>query len=196
MDPLFSQALDCFRAQLDDAKALSTIPDPTAMTLATVDAEGRPNARIVLLKGLDERGFVFYTNLQSIKGQELLGQPSAALVFYWDQKIEQVRVQGRVEQVSDGEADIYFQSRARGSQLGAWASDQSQPLDGLEALKTRAAEVEARYEGQPVPRPPHWSGFRVVPDRIEFWYGRQFRLHERVVYTREADGWKTGRLFP
>ncbi|MRG92070.1 pyridoxamine 5'-phosphate oxidase [Polyangium spumosum] len=170
--------------------------DPTAMTLATIDEGGRPSARVVLLKGVDARGFSFYTNLESRKGQALARNPHVALCIHWPKAAEQIRVEGRVEPVSVEEADAYFASRPRGSQIGAWASDQSRPLVSRAELEARVAEVTARFEGRPVPRPPHWSGYRVVPDRIEFWFGRDSRLHDRHVYVRDGDGWRCERLQP
>lgn len=180
------------------SEAERAIPvDPNAMTLTSVGADGRPSARIVLLKGVDARGFVFYTNLASRKGRELLAHPWAALLFYWAPLERQVRVEGAVEQVSDAEADAYFASRPRPSQIGAWASLQSQPLDSRATLEGRVAQLTRDFEGKPVPRPPHWSGLRVVPDRLEFWHARPSRLHERVVYTRAPDGaWQTQALYP
>jgi pyridoxamine 5'-phosphate oxidase len=170
--------------------------DPSAMALATTTAEGFPSVRMVLLRGFDDRGFVFYTNLQSRKGEELAGNPRAALCFHWKSLKRQVRVEGRVELVAPEEADAYFASRARASQIGAWASDQSQPMASRFDLEKRVAKFAAKFGTGAVPRPEHWSGFRVVPEVIEFWRDRRFRLHERIVYTRSGDGWTTQRLFP
>ena len=177
---------------------LSEPNDPTAMALATADPEGRPSARMVLMKGHDERGFVFYTNLQSQKGRELQVHPQAALLFHWKwlRNQVQVRIEGRVEQVTDREADNYFASRPRMSQIGAWASEQSATLPSRDEFDRRIAEFEARFAGGPVPRPPHWSGFRVMPDRMEFWYGAEYRLHERFLYELAEDGWRKRMLFP
>lgn len=172
------------------------LPEPTAFSLATVGANGQPSARIVLLKGVDERGFVFYTNYESRKGRELLAHPQAAMCFHWQPLERQVRVEGSTHGVTTEEADAYFASRARGSQIGAWASAQSRPMADPDELRRRVAEMEARFAGGDVPRPPHWSGFRIVPDRIEFWHGKPSRLHERDVYVREADGWRVDRLNP
>ena len=172
------------------------VPEPTAFALATVGEGGRPSVRIVLLKDVDERGFVFYTNLQGRKGRELLAHPWAALCFHWQHLEEQVRVEGEARPVSDEEADVYFASRARGSQLGAWASQQSRTIEQPGELERRIAEVEALYDGAPVPRPPHWSGFRVVPDRIEFWRNQPSRLHVRHLYERGEGGWGVRTLYP
>ncbi|HEX5180861.1 MAG TPA: pyridoxamine 5'-phosphate oxidase [Gemmatimonadaceae bacterium] len=187
-----------FTALLAEARRVdrTLLPEPTAMTLATVDDAGHPSARIVLLKDVDARGFVFYTNYESRKGRELLAHPWAALCFHWQPMERQVRVEGPVERVSDSEADAYFASRARMSRIGAWASRQSATLESDAELQRRVQEVEARFAGGEVPRPPNWSGFRVVPQRIEFWRGRPYRLHERLLYERDDTGWRVRRLFP
>lgn len=180
------------------AKAEKTEPnDANAMTLATVGADGRPSARMVLLKGLDERGFVFYTNLESRKGRQLAENPRACLVFHWKSLRRQVNVEGAVMPVSPEEADAYFGSRDRGSQIGAWASQQSRPLAGRFELEKRVAQFAAKFHVGKVPRPAHWSGFRVAPERIEFWEDGTFRLHDRTVFHRQDDGgWRVERLFP
>jgi pyridoxamine 5'-phosphate oxidase len=170
--------------------------DHTAMTLATSDAAGQPSARIVLLHGLDARGFVFYTNYQSRKGRAIVENPQAALCFYWPWLDEQVRVEGVLAAIDPAESDAYFASRPRGKQLGAWASRQSEPLASREALVVRVAELEAQYAGRDVPRPPHWGGYRLTPERIEFWKNGEDRLHDRFLYTREQDGWTLQRLYP
>jgi pyridoxamine 5'-phosphate oxidase len=169
---------------------------PEAMTLATADADGAPSARLVLLKGADDEGFVFYSGYVSRKAAELDQNPRAALVFYWRPLGKQVRVEGRVERVSDGESAAYFATRPRGSQLAAWASQQSRPLESREELERRYAELEREYEGQEVPRPPHWGGFRLRPDAIEFWEHRENRLHDRFRYTRAREGWTVELLSP
>ena len=186
-----------FGQWLKDAEA-SEPNDATAMTLATVDADGLPDARMVLLKGFDALGFVFYTNTGSAKGQEILASMKAALVFHWKSLRRQVRVRGPVEMVSDREADEYFASRPRGSRIGAWASLQSQPLESRFALEKAVARYTAKYGIGEIPRPAHWTGFRVRPVQIEFWHDRPFRLHDRLVFTRGApDGaWSKARLFP
>lgn len=172
--------------------------DPNAMALATVDETGLPNVRMVLLKGVDEAGFVFYTNYESAKGRELLSAQKAALLFHWKSLRRQVRVRGRVETVSDADADAYFATRARGSRIGAWASRQSRPLESRFALEKSVAEYTLKFGIGEIPRPPHWSGFRVVPETIEFWHDRQFRLHDRIVFSLSSDGngWSRTRLYP
>lgn len=170
--------------------------DANAMALSTVDAAGLPDVRMVLLKGADRDGFVFYTNLGSAKGQELASNPKAALLFHWKSLRRQVRVRGRVERTTDAEADAYFATRARPAQIGAWASEQSRTLPDRLALEKRIAEVGLRYGLGKVPRPPHWSGFRIVPESIEFWRDRPFRLHERLLFEAAPGGWTTRRLFP
>ena len=172
--------------------------DPNAVCLATSTADGWPSARMVLLKGRDERGFVFYTNEESRKGGELLSNPRAALCFHWKSLRKQVRVEGTVERVTAEESDAYFASRSRGSRIAAAASEQSRPLGSRADYAARVAELEARNPGETVPRPPHWGGFRVLPKRIEFWQDMPFRMHDRLVFEREgeAGGWRTGRLYP
>ena len=192
------EPFDRFTALLAEARAVGPerLPEPTAFALATVGDGGQPSVRILLLKGVDERGFVFYTNYESRKGGELLAHPLAAMCFHWQPLERQVRVEGRAVQVSDEEADAYFATRERGSQIGAWASRQSQPMEHPGALDERVREVESRFAGGKVPRPPHWSGFRLVPARLEFWHNMPSRLHERLVYSRAGDGWRTERLYP
>lgn len=170
--------------------------DPNAMVLSTVDPDGRPLSRNVLLKGFDERGFVFFTNLESRKGRDLAENPQVCMNFYWRELGEQIIIQGIAHQVSDAEADAYFASRDRNSRLGAWASKQSRPLSSRAELLAAVAKYEARYLGRSVPRPPYWSGFRVEPTRIEFWTNGLFRLHRRIVFERSEDSWKISRLYP
>ena len=170
--------------------------DTTPAALATADADARPSVRIVLLRGVDDRGFVFYTNYNSRKARELTANPHASMCFYWPTLDEQIRIEGRIERVSGEESDVYFAGRPRGSQLGAWASSQSEVLDARETFERRFKEVEERFAGQPVARPSFWGGYRIVPSRIEFWYGRESRLHDRTVYTRAGDGWRVEKLYP
>ncbi len=184
------------------AEARASEPnDSNAMALATADANGRPSVRMVLLKGHGADiegtgGFVFYTNLESRKGSELAANGNAALLFHWKSLRRQIRIEGPVSRVTDDTADAYFATRSRASQLGAWASDQSRPLDSRATFEARYAEMEQRFDGQDVPRPPHWSGHLVSPRAIEFWQDREFRLHERWVYTRKGDGWTAGMIYP
>ena len=186
-----------FAARMQDATTAEP-RDPTAMTLATVDANGMPNARMVLLKGFDEHGFVFYTNKDSQKGQELDAHAKAALVFHWKSSNRQVRVRGTVEHVSDAEADAYFATRAKQAQIGAWASQQSRPLESRLAFEKAIARYAAKYAIGSVPRPDYWSGYRIVPLQIEFWQERPFRLHDRVEFVRNTPGeaWSKTRLYP
>jgi pyridoxamine 5'-phosphate oxidase len=194
--PTVDDPIARFRAWLTEAEA-SEPNDPNAMALATADADGHPSVRMVLLKGLSDAGFVFYTNRLSRKGGELAANPNAALLFHWKSLRRQVRVEGPVEPVSDAEADAYFASRGRASQLGAWASDQSRPLADRATLEAKLEAVKARFGDGEVTRPPHWSGYRVVPQTIEFWWDGSARLHHREVFTRGADGgWTTGLLNP
>jgi pyridoxamine 5'-phosphate oxidase len=192
-----AEPLALFDAWMEEAKR-SEPADPTAMTLATVDDDGLPNARMVLLKGVDARGFVFFTNTESQKGRELAAHPKAALVFHWKSLTRQVRVRGPVERVTDAEADAYYATRARMSQIGAWASKQSSPLESRHAFEKAVAFYTAKHAIGTVPRPPYWSGFRVVPTVMEFWHDRPFRLHDRVEYRREtpAGPWLKTRLYP
>lgn len=186
-----------FAEWLADA-AKSEPNDPNAVALATVDDNGLPDVRMVLLKGHDEHGFVFYTNFESAKGREILGSMKAAMCFHWKSLRRQVRLRGPVEVVSDEEADTYFASRPRGSRIGAWASKQSRPLESRFALEKAVAEYTARYAVGDIPRPPHWSGFRIRPTSMEFWHDRPFRLHDRVIFSRETPegGWQKTRLYP
>lgn len=194
----FEQAADpiaLFGEWLKAAEA-SEINDPTAMALATVDSDGLPDVRMVLLKGYDAAGFVFFTNFESAKGRELLANPKAAVVFHWKSLRKQVRVRGPVGEVSAAEADAYFQSRARGSRIGAWASQQSRPLESRFALEKAVAAYTARYAISEIPRPAYWSGFRIAPQEIEFWSDGAFRLHDRVKFVSEGEGWQKSRLYP
>ncbi len=184
-----------FQAWFDQAVA-AELPEPNAMTLATVTTDGRPAARMVLLKGCGPEGFVFYTNYQSRKGQELAQTPWAALVFWWAELERQVRIEGAVSKISDAETDAYFQSRPRGSQIGAWASEQSVVVEDRTVLDQRLHELEQQYQEKPIPRPPHWGGYRLTPNLIEFWQGRQSRLHDRLCYRLIEEQWQIVRLSP
>jgi pyridoxamine 5'-phosphate oxidase len=184
---------DAWFAQAVDAK----LPEPNTMTLATVDSRGRPSARIVLIKGVDERGFMFFTNYESRKGRELADNPHASLLFYWIELERQVRIEGTVVKASPAESDQYYESRPLGSRIGAWASEQSQVIESRAVLEAREKEISAKY-GEHPPRPPHWGGYRLIPDAIEFWQGRPSRLHDRLLYTRAVEGgdWQIARLSP
>ncbi len=177
-------------------RAASRQVDTAPVALATATPDGRPSVRMVLLRGVDERGFVFFTNYNSRKSSELDANPWAALCFHWHTLEEQIRIEGAIERVPGEEADAYFHSRPRGSQLGAWASNQSAVLASRETLEEEYREIERRFEGSSVPRPPFWGGFRLIPQRIEFWFGRPDRLHDRLCYTRQGQGWKIDRLYP
>jgi pyridoxamine 5'-phosphate oxidase len=197
-DAVAADPIARFSAYLEQAKRLDrdVLPEPTAFCLATVSADGQPSARMLLLKGVDASGFVFYTNHQSRKAEELFATRKAAMCFHWQPLEVQVRVEGVVSTVSDAEADAYFASRPRGSQIGAWASEQSRPMQHADDLERRVAEFEQKFAGGPVPRPPHWSGFRLTPAVLEFWRSMPSRLHVRERYTRKDAAWRIERLFP
>lgn len=191
----FGEPTERFHSWFEEAKQ-KEIDLPEAMSLATVGEGGRPSSRMVLLKDADARGFVFYTNLDSRKGTEIRANPHAALLFHWKSLKRQVRIEGRIEEVSAEEADAYFDSRTRGAQIGAWASAQSSVLEGRFDLEKRVAQFTAKFGLGKIERPPFWTGLRVVPDRFEFWTEGNFRLHDRLVYIRDGEGWRTVRLFP
>ncbi|WP_343684753.1 pyridoxamine 5'-phosphate oxidase [Asticcacaulis sp.] len=190
-----AEPFDLFGQWLMDARGKEP-NDPNAMTVATVDPEGMPDARMVLLKDFDRQGFVFYTNTESAKGRQILEARKAALLFHWKSLRRQVRIRGTVELVSEAEADEYFASRARNSQIGAWASEQSRPLESRFALEKRVAEYGLKFGIGAVPRPPHWTGFRIVPTEMEFWRDKPFRLHDRLKFERAGDGWVKSKLYP
>jgi len=192
---LDAEILERFRDGFERARQAG-IPEANGMGVATVDPDGRPSTRTVLLKDHDADGFVFYTNLESRKSRALAADPRIALTFWWRETEQQVQAEGRARRVSDDEADAYFASRPRGSQIGAWASMQSQPLDDRRTLVDRVAELERNYADRDIPRPPHWSGWRIDVDRIEFWYGREFRLHERIIFTAGEHGWARQMVYP
>jgi len=197
--PLFQTPRDPFRLfqqWFDRARRSSGLKDPNAMCVSTVDPHGRPDARMVLLKAYDPKGFVFYTNLTSAKGRQIERNPRLSLTFHWDKLGLQVRVRGSAKKVTEAEADAYFRTRPRLSQIGAWASQQSRPLKSRTELLARAAQVAHRYLGRDIPRPPHWTGLRVAPLEIEFWQSRPFRMHDRFLYRRKGRSWGVTRLFP
>ena len=186
-----------FSKWFEHATSTSSLPNPNAMTIATVGVDGSPSARIVLLKAFDDRGFVFFTNRESQKGRDLEADGRSAIVFHWDHLDQQIRIEGLVERASDSESDDYFHSRARESRLNAWTSDQSRPIESREALEARRRAIDERFpEGTDPPRPAFWGGYRLVPDRMEFWQGHPYRLHDRVVYARTGSDWTTTRLMP
>ncbi|GHD05849.1 pyridoxamine 5'-phosphate oxidase [Tianweitania populi] len=186
---------ELFGTWLDEATT-TEINDPNAVAVATVDPTGMPNVRVVLLKEFDARGYTFYTNYESAKGQEILSARKAAMCFHWKSLRRQVRIRGDVELVSDAEADAYYNTRPRGSRIGAWASQQSRPLESRDVLEKAVAQITKRYGDGDIPRPAHWSGFRIVPDVIEFWRDMPYRLHDRIVFTRDGESWTTERLYP
>jgi len=190
-----SNPIDMFKSWYAEAEA-SELDNPNAAALATASPDGKPSVRMVLLKGWDDEGFVFYTNFESRKGEELIANPHAALCLHWKSLARQVRIEGPVTRVTDEEADAYYQSRDRQSRIGAWASAQSRPMEGMFKLEREVAKYAAKYAVGEVPRPPFWSGFRIAHKRIEFWREKPFRLHERLIYTRDGEGWATHHLFP
>lgn len=194
----FSQPFQYFKEWFDEAKSNKNIVEPTAMCISTVSEENKPSSRMILLKHFDERGFCFYTNLTSRKGKELSQNSNVALCFYWAILGRQVRIEGKIEKVSLKEADDYFASRRRGSQIGAWASKQSCEMENRQEFEDRIAKIEKDFEGQEVPRPPFWSGFRVIPERIEFWQEADFRLHDRTIYqlSESKNFWQIKKLYP
>lgn len=194
-DPLYLEAINAFREKFARTSELG-VREPSAMSLATVDSNGQPSIRTVLLRGIDERGFVFFTNSESRKGTQMAGNPQVALTFFWDAWAEQIHVEGKIEVISDSESDGYWKTRARLSQIGAWASAQSRPLASRDEFMASVAEIEKRFEGQDVSRPPYWFGYRVIPHRIELWSGREGRLHERFVYEADGDSWTKQMLYP
>ena len=194
--PIVADPFARFNLWLAEAEA-SESTDPNAMIVVTATPDGKPSARAILLKGVDDRGFVFYTNKESRKSAELAANPAVFLLFYWISLARQIRIEGQAEDVTDAEADAYFASRPRISRLGAWASDQSRPLADRTELERRLAENEAKFPGEDIPRPSYWSGYRVIPSLFEFWQGMDFRLHDRTTYTRSPNGgWSVGKLFP
>jgi len=193
--PHYVEAVSVFREKFERLEELGML-EPSAMTVVTVGEDGMPSARVVLLRGFDERGFVFFTNSLSRKGMQLREHGKAALAFYWDQWAEQCHVEGTVEKIADRESDDYWVRRRRESRIGAWASQQSEPLESRDTLMHRYSEFEKEFEGKEVPRPEHWYGFRVIPLRIEFWCGRDARLHERFVYEQSGDDWTKQMLYP
>jgi pyridoxamine 5'-phosphate oxidase len=193
--PDASDPFALFAVWMEDARRAEPV-DPNAMTLATTTPDGRPSARMVLLKDVSDAGFVFYTNTGSRKGSELAANPHVALLFHWKSLARQIRIEGTVAPVSPEEADAYYATRPRVSRLGAWASDQSRPLAARADLEARVAEMEARFPGEAIPRPPHWSGYRVTPEKFEFWQDMPFRLHDRTVFEKDKTGWMASKLFP